>query len=103
MTAGPTERFEPGPLDRPQQRWRTALRRLPVTLAVLAVVGGGAAGLAYVASGSGVHRFPARVVNDLGRTVEFGVCEHDDCKKGGTSAAFSLAPGQRLTVGLRAD
>ena len=39
MTAGPTERFEPGPLDRPQQRWRLALRRLPITLAVLAAVG----------------------------------------------------------------
>ena len=91
------------PLDRPQPRWHVALRRLPVTLAVLAVVGGGAAGLAYVASGSGAHRFPAHLVNDLGRTVELGECEHEDCKMGGMLTAFTLEPGKRLTVGLRTD
>jgi len=90
------------PLDLPQPRWRIVLRRLPVTLAVLAVVIGGAAGLAYVASGSGAHRFPARLVNDLGRTVELGECEHSDCKKGGMLTAFTLKPGQGLTVGFRA-
>ena len=102
MTAGPTERFEPGPLDRPQQRWRLALRRLPITLAVLAVVGGGAAGLAYVASGSGTHRFPAILRNDLGATVVVGACEEDDCTPGGIVNGFRVPPGQELTVGLRA-
>ena len=96
-------RPEPDALDRPESRRRIALRRLPVTLAVLAFVGGGAAGLAYVASGSGAHRFPARLVNDLGRTVEVGECEHDDCKKGGMLTAFTLGPGQRLGIGLRSD
>jgi hypothetical protein len=89
------------PLDLPQPRWRLAIRRLPVTLAVLAVVGGGAAGLVYVASGSGVHHFPARLVNDLGYTVEVGACEQDDCKKGGMLAAVALQPKQQLLVGVR--
>jgi hypothetical protein len=90
-------------LDRPQPRWRVAVGRLPITLSVLAIVAGGAAGLAYVASGSGVHHFRAEVVNDLGQTVEFGSCEHDDCKKGGMAPAFTLDPGERLEIGLRAS
>jgi hypothetical protein len=97
-----TERFERGPLDRPQSRWRIAFRRLPVTLSVLAVVTGGAAGLAYVASGSGVHRFSATLRNDLGQTVIVGSCEHKDCKKDGVTTAYRLAPGQSLTVGFHA-
>jgi len=91
------------PLDRPEPRVRVALRRLPVTLGVLAVVGGSAAGLAYVASGSGVHRFEAALRNDLGRPVEVGACEQDDCKSGGMLTANRLAPGDRLRIGLRAD
>jgi hypothetical protein len=102
MSAGSTEHFEPGPLDRPQARWRLALRRLPVTLAVLAVVGGGAAGLAYVASGSGTHRFPAVLRNDLGAGVVVGACEEDDCTPGGFVNGFRVPPGGELTVGLRA-
>jgi hypothetical protein len=94
--------YEPGPLDRPQPRWRVALRRLPVTLAVLLVVGSAAAGLAYVASGSGTHRFPATLLNDLGQTVEVGACAESDCKSGGILNAYRLAAGQELTVALRA-
>ena len=94
--------FEPGPLDRAQPRWRIALRRLPVTLAVLAIVAGGAGGLAYVASGSGTHRFPAVLRNDLGESVELGACEHDDCKSGGIVTAYRVEDGQELEIGLRA-
>jgi hypothetical protein len=96
-----TEPFAPGPLDRPAPRWRVALTRLPVTLAVLLVVAGGAAGLAYVASGSGEHRFPATLLNDLGERVQVGACEQDDCKSGGLLNAYLLSPGKRLTVALR--
>lgn len=83
------------------ERWRVVFRRLPLTLAVLAVVGGGAAGLAYVASGSGAHRFPATLQNDLGRPVELGECEEDDCTPGGMLVGYRLDAGQKLRVGLR--
>ena len=98
MAEARTHLPEPGPLDRAPARWRVALRRLPVTLAVLLIAGGGAAGLAYVASGSGAHRFPATLLNDLGETVEVGACAADDCKSGGSLNAFRLAPGQEMTV-----
>jgi hypothetical protein len=93
-------RFEPGPLDQAPSRRRTALRRLPLTIAVLAIVGGSAAGLAYVASGSGTHRFRATIRNDLGRVVQVGGCEKDDCT-GGMLSSYRLAPGRLLSVGLR--
>jgi hypothetical protein len=91
------------PLDRPEPRWRLALHRLPVTLAVLLVVGGGAAGLAYVASGSGTHRFPAMLLNDLREPVQVGACAQDDCKSGGLLNAYRLAAGERLQIALRAE
>jgi hypothetical protein len=90
-----------GQLDLPPSRWRVVLRRLPITLAVLLTVGGAAAGLAYVASGSGTHGFPARLTNDLGETVEVGPCAESDCRKGGSLGPQSLAADQELTVGLR--
>ena len=102
MVEPATQRFEPGPLDRPQPGWRLGLRRLPVTLGVLVIVGGGAAGLAYVASGSGTHRFPAILLNDVGQSLEVGACAEDDCKSGGILNAYRVAPGQELTVALRA-
>jgi hypothetical protein len=95
-----TNGFARGGLDGPPQQWRLALRRLPVTLAVLVVVASTAAGLAYVASGSGVHGFRAILVNDLGETVLYGGCDETDCKKGGALSPQQLAAGERDTVQL---
>ena len=104
---GAASNGSPGSLSRwgagspPASRWQLALRRLPLTLSVLLIVGGAAAGLAYVASGSGGHGMAATFYNDLGETVEVGSCADPKCKSGGSLDAQRVAARQSLLETLR--
>ena len=95
-----TNGFARGGLDGPPRQWQVALRRLPLTLAILIFVGGTAAGLAYVASGSSSKGVEAVFVNDVGETVLYGGCDESDCKKGGALSPQQLTAGQRVRVRL---
>src|SRR5437667_3265649 len=75
-------------------RARLALRRLPVTLAVLAVVGGVSAALVYIAAGFGSGQLPVTLSNNLDRAVEIGRCVQPTCRSGARSSIHRVEPGQ---------